>query len=50
MTELSEQTFEGKLLPRHLKMFRDMYSDRIELRHWKFEPPSMRQRNLQIDM
>ena len=38
MTELSEQTFEGKLLPRHLKMFRDMDSGRIELRYWKFEP------------
>ena len=34
----TEQTFEGKLLPRHLKMFRDMDSGRIELRYWKFEP------------
>ena len=24
MTELYEHTFEGKLLPRHLKLFRDM--------------------------
>ncbi len=31
MTELYEQTFDGKLLPRHLKMFRDMDSGRIEL-------------------
>ena len=38
MTDLTEQTFEGKLLPRHLKMFRDMDSGRIELRYWKFEP------------
>ena len=38
MTELAEQTFEGKLLPRHLKMFRDMDGGRIELRYWKFEP------------
>ena len=38
MADLSEQTFEGKLLPRHLKMFRDMDSGRIELRYWKFEP------------
>ena len=37
-TDLTEQTFEGKRLPRHLKMFRDMDSGRIELRYWKFEP------------
>ena len=38
MTGLSEQTYDGKLLPRHLKMFRDMDSGRIELRYCKFEP------------
>ena len=38
VTSAEEQTFEGKLLPRHLKMFRDMDSGRIELRYWKFEP------------
>ena len=38
MTELSEKTFDGKLLPQHLKMFRDRDSGRIELRYWKFEP------------
>ena len=38
MTDMPEQTFEGKLLPRHLKMIRDMDSGRIELRYWKFEP------------
>ena len=38
MTEFTEQTFDGKLLPRHLKMFRDVDSERIELRYWKFEP------------
>ena len=38
MTDLYEHTFDGKLLPRHLKMLRDMDSGRIELRYWKFEP------------
>ena len=38
MTSAYEHTFEGKLLPRHLKMLRDMDSGRIELRYWKFEP------------
>lgn len=33
-----EYTIDGKLLPRHLKMFRDEDSGRIELRHWRFHP------------
>ena len=38
MTGVYEHTFDGKLLPRHLKMLRDTDSGRIELRYWKFEP------------
>ena len=30
--------FDGKLLPRHLKMSRDEDSGRIELRYWRFHP------------
>ena len=37
MTQI-KQTLDGKLLPRHLKMFRDEDSGRIELRYWRFHP------------
>ena len=33
-----EQTLDGKLLPRHLNMFRDEDSGRIELHYWRFQP------------
>ena len=33
-----EQTLDGKLLPRHLTMFRDEDTGRIELRYWRFQP------------
>ena len=33
-----EQTLDGKQLPRHLKMFRDEDSGRVELRYWRFQP------------
>ncbi len=33
-----EQTLDGKTLPKHVKMFRDMEGNGIELRYWKFEP------------
>lgn len=33
-----KQTLDGKLLPRHLKMFRDEDTGRVELRYWRFQP------------
>lgn len=33
-----KQTLDGKQLPRHLKMFRDEDSGRVELRYWRFQP------------
>ena len=33
-----EQTLDGKQLPRHLKIFRDEDSGRVELRYWRFQP------------
>ena len=33
-----EKTFNGKQLPKHVKMFRDCDSGRIELRYWRFQP------------
>ena len=33
-----EKTLDGKTLPKHVKMSRDMDGNGIELRYWKFEP------------